>query len=118
LHYELLVTFETLIIKNSVGILVKSQGTDVQENMPCHMHAEDKDHKPGHRMRHKDHHAHMVKDFRKPFWVSLGVSIPVLLISPMIQNLAWATGYNAFAIPLEAGTYNILLSPATGAALM
>lgn len=39
----------------------------------------------------------------------------------MIQNLAWATGYNAFAIPLAAGVlyaYNILLSPAMGAALM
>jgi len=39
----------------------------------------------------------------------------------MIQNLAWATGYNAFAIPLAAGvlyTYGILLSPAVGAILM
>jgi len=39
----------------------------------------------------------------------------------MIQNLAWATGYNAFAIPLAAGalySYGILLSPAVGAILM
>jgi Cu2+-exporting ATPase len=39
----------------------------------------------------------------------------------MVQNLAWATGYNAFAIPLAAGIlYNqgILLSPAIGALLM
>lgn len=39
----------------------------------------------------------------------------------MIQNLAWATGYNAFAIPLAAGilySYGILLSPAMGAVLM
>ncbi|MFZ5907066.1 MAG: copper-translocating P-type ATPase [Nitrospirota bacterium] len=39
----------------------------------------------------------------------------------MIQNLIWATGYNAFAIPLAAGIlykYSILLSPAMGAALM
>jgi Cu2+-exporting ATPase len=39
----------------------------------------------------------------------------------MIQNLAWATGYNAFAIPLAAGVlykYGILLSPAAGAVLM
>jgi P-type Cu2+ transporter len=39
----------------------------------------------------------------------------------MIQNLAWATGYNAFAIPLAAGIlygYGILLSPAVGALLM
>ena len=39
----------------------------------------------------------------------------------MVQNLAWATGYNAFAIPLAAGvlySYGVLLSPAVGAVLM
>ncbi|MCK6619698.1 MAG: copper-translocating P-type ATPase [Calditrichia bacterium] len=39
----------------------------------------------------------------------------------MVQNLAWATGYNAFAIPLAAGvlySYGIILSPAFGAVLM
>ena len=39
----------------------------------------------------------------------------------MVQNLIWATGYNAFAIPLAAGvlySWGILLSPAAGAALM
>lgn len=39
----------------------------------------------------------------------------------MVQNLVWATGYNAFAIPLAAGVlsgYGVLLSPAMGAVLM
>jgi P-type Cu2+ transporter len=39
----------------------------------------------------------------------------------MVQNLAWATGYNAVAIPLAAGALyrqGILLSPALGAVLM
>jgi len=39
----------------------------------------------------------------------------------MIQNLAWATGYNALAIPLAAGVlYNtgFVLDPAVGAVLM
>jgi len=39
----------------------------------------------------------------------------------MVQNLLWATGYNAIAIPLAAGIlygYGILLSPAIGAILM
>ncbi|MDW7733427.1 MAG: heavy metal translocating P-type ATPase [Methanolobus sp.] len=41
--------------------------------------------------------------------------------SKMFQNLLWATGYNAFAIPLAAGvlfSYGIVLSPAAGAILM
>ena len=39
----------------------------------------------------------------------------------MIQNLAWATGYNVVALPLAAGVLykiGILLSPAAGAVLM
>jgi Cu2+-exporting ATPase len=39
----------------------------------------------------------------------------------MVQNLWWATGYNAVAIPLAAGVaaaWGILLQPATGAILM
>ncbi len=39
----------------------------------------------------------------------------------MVQNLLWATGYNAFAIPLAAGVaapWGVLLSPALGALLM
>lgn len=39
----------------------------------------------------------------------------------MVQNLIWATGYNAIAIPIAAGvlySYGVLLSPALGAALM
>jgi Cu2+-exporting ATPase len=39
----------------------------------------------------------------------------------MLQNLAWATGYNALAIPLAAGvtaTLGFVLSPAFGAVLM
>ena len=39
----------------------------------------------------------------------------------MIQNLAWATAYNSFSIPLAAGvlySYGIMMSPAVGAVLM
>lgn len=39
----------------------------------------------------------------------------------MVQNLVWATGYNAIALPLAAGVLapaGILLSPAAGALLM
>jgi Cu2+-exporting ATPase len=39
----------------------------------------------------------------------------------MVQNLAWAAGYNIFAIPLAAGVHawaGITLAPAVGAVLM
>ena len=39
----------------------------------------------------------------------------------MIQNLAWATGYNVVALPMAAGAlyaYGIILTPAVGAVLM
>jgi len=39
----------------------------------------------------------------------------------MVQNLRWATGYNAVAIPLAAGIlypFDIILTPAAGAVLM
>ena len=35
---------------------------------------------------HPDHHADMVADFRRRFWVSLALSIPVVLLAPMIQH--------------------------------
>jgi Cu2+-exporting ATPase len=35
---------------------------------------------------HHDHHAHMVADFRRRFWISLILTVPVLILSPMIQR--------------------------------
>jgi Cu2+-exporting ATPase len=35
-----------------------------------------------------DHHKMMIEDFKKRFWVSLILTIPVLVLSPMIQELA------------------------------
>jgi Cu2+-exporting ATPase len=32
-----------------------------------------------------DYHAHMVADFRRRFWISLGATVPILVLSPMIQ---------------------------------
>jgi Cu2+-exporting ATPase len=49
------------------------------------------------------------------------VSLSRATYRKMQQNLWWATGYNAFAIPAAAGalySFGILLSPAVGAALM
>ena len=34
-----------------------------------------------------DHHAMMIKDFQKRFWISLIITLPILILSPMIQDL-------------------------------
>lgn len=36
---------------------------------------------------HADHHQHMVRDFKKRFIISTLVTIPILLLSPLIQQL-------------------------------
>lgn len=35
-----------------------------------------------------DHHANMVADFRKRFWISLILTLPILILSPMLQKVA------------------------------
>ncbi|MCB9294872.1 MAG: cadmium-translocating P-type ATPase [Lewinellaceae bacterium] len=35
---------------------------------------------------HHDHHAMMIEDFKKRFWASLALTVPILLLSPMIQH--------------------------------
>jgi P-type Cu2+ transporter len=56
-----------------------------------------------------------------PLDVAAIIGLAKATYKKMIQNLWWATGYNAFAIPLAAGvlySYGILLSPALGAVFM
>jgi Cu2+-exporting ATPase len=36
---------------------------------------------------HQVHHAHMAADFRKRFWISLVITLPILVLSPMLQTL-------------------------------
>ncbi len=56
-----------------------------------------------------------------PRGVAKIVTLSKVTYRKMLQNLAWATGYNALAIPLAAGVaagVGFMLSPATGAVLM
>jgi P-type Cu2+ transporter len=46
---------------------------------------------------HSDHHAHMVADFRRRFWISLVTAIPIVLLSPMIQQFMGVSGQWDFA---------------------
>lgn len=36
---------------------------------------------------HGDHHRMMIEDFKRRFWVSLILSIPVIVLSPMVQHI-------------------------------
>jgi Cu2+-exporting ATPase len=36
---------------------------------------------------HQDHHAHMAADFRKRFWISLALTLPILALSPLLQTV-------------------------------
>ncbi|MGH7410624.1 MAG: heavy metal translocating P-type ATPase, partial [Candidatus Methylomirabilis sp.] len=62
-------------------------------------------HKPagaGHAPGHHTHHAHMVADFRRRFWISLALTIPVLALSSHIRHLlgveeAWSFPGDRFA---------------------
>jgi P-type Cu2+ transporter len=41
----------------------------------------------GHHAHHDGHdHEAMIADFRRRFWVSLALTVPILLLSPMIQR--------------------------------
>ncbi len=42
---------------------------------------------PAERQGHQDHHAHMAADFRKRFWISLVLTLPILALSPLLQTL-------------------------------
>jgi|GEM_PF-1615024 len=44
----------------------------------------------------RDHHAMMVADFRKRFWISLIITIPVLLLSPGIHGFTGLEGKISF----------------------
>ncbi|WP_409250747.1 heavy metal translocating P-type ATPase [Bacillus sp. SCS-153A] len=49
-------------------------------------HGDKNDHLHGNQEDHASHHAHMVDDFKRRFYISLVVTLPILILSPMIQD--------------------------------
>jgi Cu2+-exporting ATPase len=45
---------------------------------------------------HQHHHQAMIADFRRRFWLSLALTVPILLLSPLIQGFVGLTGTLAF----------------------
>ncbi len=63
---------------------------EVFEEETCE-HSEHKEMKHEHHEHHghhdhTEHYKHMVKDFKKRFFISVIVTIPILLLSPLIQG--------------------------------
>lgn len=60
---------------------------DKHENHNIHQKHDniDKKHKNNDQEGHHDHHAMMVEDFKRRFFISLILTVPILLLSPMIQ---------------------------------
>ncbi len=57
----------------------KHKGQSSHENMN-----HKKDEHSGH--KHSEHEGHTIEDFKKRFWISLVITIPILLLAPMIQQ--------------------------------
>lgn len=50
---------------------------------------------------HHDHHRMMIQDFKKRLWVSLILTLPVLLLSPMIQSglgVSWSFNGDSYLL--------------------
>ncbi|MDD2631141.1 MAG: copper-translocating P-type ATPase [Bacteroidales bacterium] len=58
------------------------------EHLGKHKHHEGQEHNKEHEHHdHTDHHRMMIKDFRRRFWISLVFTLPILALSPMVQDL-------------------------------
>ncbi|MDX1408909.1 MAG: HAD-IC family P-type ATPase, partial [Saprospiraceae bacterium] len=57
------------------------------------------DDNPPHGHAGHDHHRMMIEDFKKRFWVSLVLAVPILVLSPMIQH--WA----GFSLQFTGSSY-------------
>ncbi|WP_296620515.1 copper-translocating P-type ATPase [Marivirga sp.] len=56
-----------------------------QHSQENHNHDEHEGHE--HEHDHHEHHAQMIKDFKKRFWISIIITIPIMVLAPMIQEL-------------------------------
>ena len=49
-------------------------------------HSQEKKENGGEHKGHQDHHQHMIAEYKKKFWISLVFTVPILILSPMIQK--------------------------------
>ena len=63
---------------------------------------------------HHDDHAQMAADFRKRFWISLAITLPILVLSPMLQTLVGLR--EAIRFPATSMSYSASLPRSFGTA--
>jgi len=86
----------------------QDEGHDMPKNEQGPTHDDHKEGKGHNGHGDGDHHAHMVADFRRRFWISLGATVPILALSPMIQ--AFLGFKQAFGFPGDAYVLWVLSS--------
>ena len=65
---------------------MEHKGHKMNHSMKHDHNMESSDHEKPH-MNHSNHHAQMVEDFKRRFWISLILTVPVLILSPSIRSL-------------------------------
>src|SRR5690625_2490502 len=78
-------TVKTVVEENSANNQEKQHDQIEHHDHEAHQHEEE--HDANHDNHHAGHdHGEMVEDFKKRFFTSLIVTIPILALSPMIQG--------------------------------
>jgi Cu2+-exporting ATPase len=69
-------------------------GEDIDHERPAGTNGDQRhqSHNGAHAAGHGGHHAAMVADFRRRFWVSLGLTVPVVVLSPAIRSFLRVEG--------------------------
>jgi Cu2+-exporting ATPase len=86
---------------NTNSMKTDSNKHQSHEQMNHHVHNKRSGDNPGHGEHGHDHHRMMIEDFKKRFWVSVVLTIPVLLLSPMIQEwlgVDWAFSFDKYLL--------------------
>ncbi|NNE76233.1 MAG: cadmium-translocating P-type ATPase [Pricia sp.] len=73
-------------LKDSLAEKTEHGHTKAMDKEHKMSHDDHSDHNPKHGQMGHDHHKMMIADFRKRFWVTLVLTIPILFLSPMIQE--------------------------------
>ncbi|MEZ5059637.1 MAG: copper-translocating P-type ATPase [Saprospiraceae bacterium] len=86
-HFELEITMHHHIDMETLNKAIQNVGNfSIQMNHTDKSGSHNSEHDHHGHHTHEDHHRMMIKDFKKRFWISIVLTVPILVLSPMIQN--------------------------------